>query len=87
MAGRHHGAAAIDLPPTARSPALSLAPSGRNWSLPMNLHTVRACAMCVCIRQAITADAYPLPENLVSESGRLRPIEEAVSAQGSIPRS
>jgi len=51
-----------------------------------DLHLMLGHLMCVCIRQAITADAYPLPENLVSESGRLRLNEEVVSAQGSIPR-
>jgi D-sedoheptulose 7-phosphate isomerase len=45
-----------------------------------DLHLMLAHLMCVCIRQAISADAYPLPEHLVSESGRLRITEEVVRA-------
>ena len=46
-----------------------------------DLHLMLGHLMCVCIRQAITADAYPLPENLVSESGRLRLTEGVARAE------
>lgn len=46
-----------------------------------DLHLMLGHLMCVCIRQAITADAYPLPENLVSESGRLRLAEGVARAE------
>jgi D-sedoheptulose 7-phosphate isomerase len=51
-----------------------------------DLHLMLGHLMCVCIRRAISTEAYPLPEYLVAESGRLRLNEEVVNAQGSIPR-
>ena len=49
-----------------------------------DLHLMLGHLMCVCIRQAISADAYPLPEYLVSEAGRLRVTEGVARAERSV---
>jgi len=52
-----------------------------------DLHLMLGHLMCVCIRQAITADAYPLPDHLVSDAGRLRLAEGVARAERSVSAS
>ena len=52
-----------------------------------DLHLMLAHLICTCIRQAMDAEAYPLPSNLVSEPWGLRPMGGVTHADGSVSRS
>ncbi len=54
--------------------------SNHSYEQVEDLHLMLGHLMCVCIRQAMSVDAYPLPEYLKSESGCLRPVAEVADA-------
>ena len=66
---------------------ISILVPNRTYEQIEDLHLMLAHLICTCIREAIDAQAYPLPSNLVSESWGLRPIGGAAGADGAVPGS